>query len=130
MRNRALEHLLHQEAPEEDNLKSATYMKLQSGIRATLRRTAGKGMAPGAAAGAAGAFAATSATSAAPPVSLAARVLASRHREHGAARAGCKGGAGASAEHAANTRGARGGGVRVWRSAGELSQSRSLALLV
>ena len=100
--NRALEHLLHQEAPEEDNLKSATYMKLQSGIRATLRRTAGKGMAPGAAAGAAGAFAATSATSAAPPVSLAARVLAAAKAEEAAAGSEPNGGTSGGASSGAS----------------------------
>jgi hypothetical protein len=53
--NKALEHLLHQEAPESDHVKSAKYMKLQSSIKATLRRvTAGQGKrgTPGAAAAA------------------------------------------------------------------------------
>jgi predicted membrane chloride channel (bestrophin family) len=37
--NKALVHLLHQDNPASDNHKSATYMKLQSSIRATLSRS-------------------------------------------------------------------------------------------
>ena len=45
--NKALEHLLHQEAPEMDNIKSMHTMKLQSGIRSITGRLRNAGAPPG-----------------------------------------------------------------------------------
>jgi predicted membrane chloride channel (bestrophin family) len=106
--NKALVHLLHQDNPASDNHKSATYMKLQSSIRATLSRSIRRASPAPAAASPSGSFSTERRKSESSPRTnglLAAVLEQSRGEEaHAPAPAASNSGSGGSAMMAALAR--------------------------